>query len=845
MRRTGDQDALAGYRRRKLELAEVIREGMRLAEHRHDQERVAGGRELLARLAEDRFQLAVVGQFSRGKSTLINAILGDAYLPTGALPITSVVTGVGYGSQPRAVVRRTETAVPIETTIEDLPRFVTQASAEREELGVASVEIQVPAEVLRLGFWFVDTPGVDSAIAANTATTRKFLPEADAVIFVTGFDAPLGEGELRFFDEVRRHVDRLFLVVNKLDLVAASEAAEVLRFVGERVAERAEARPRTFPVSARRGLEAKLQGDPARLAASGLLELERTLVGFLTGEKSKSFLLRTCDRAGQLLARLRFDVELGQAAQSAAASSATGARSFDDRIAELVRRQRTVVDDLRGVVRSRFPSALPRRTRRWPRELASLLAGALERAWQSPPGPMARNRVDETRTRLESSGLDLVNDWLTGKLPEVRALLIDLAGEHIGELSALKEAVERAAAEAFAVALPESVAAPGEWSSAELPPLGIGQVAVTVPLHLPWRLSVLGASRLESEGYRLLAEAVPQAAGAVADAAEHALVEAAARWVDDLGGWTERALADAADRVRARLATPGGDRDLEKLEEVERRLAAFRAEVAAWHVDAAAAGTEAVGAMQAAAPRTPGRTLSGCRVCERLSLAAFDFMARAQAELVTLPRRRDELVRSGGFCPTHTWQYAEIASDLGIALGYAGLAEAAGERLRGAERDGATPERLGASVARLLTGPERCPACLALAAAERATVRELLAEPRAGPGGGDPEVPALCVAHTAAVVAAAPQAEQASGFVRALADTLTRASEDMRTYSLKRESFRRQLLSDEEQTAYLQALSYLVGNRDLVRPWRSANDRHIFASSLLEPASGGERPAER
>jgi hypothetical protein len=52
------------------------------------------------------FQLAVVGQFSRGKTTLMNALLGGAYLPMGALPMTSVITTVRYGGQPRAMVRR-------------------------------------------------------------------------------------------------------------------------------------------------------------------------------------------------------------------------------------------------------------------------------------------------------------------------------------------------------------------------------------------------------------------------------------------------------------------------------------------------------------------------------------------------------------------------------------------------------------------------------------------------------------------------------------------------------------------------------------------------------------------
>ena len=170
-------EVLTEYRRRKLALAELIRGAMNLASERRDERRQQSARDLLARLADDRFELAVVGQFSRGKSTLMNAILGGDYLPTGALPMTSVVTTVRYGSQPHVTVRRRgRERLPIETSLEDLVRFVAQSSAERDELEVLSAEVQVPAEILRLGFHFVDTPGIGSAVATNTATTRRFLP---------------------------------------------------------------------------------------------------------------------------------------------------------------------------------------------------------------------------------------------------------------------------------------------------------------------------------------------------------------------------------------------------------------------------------------------------------------------------------------------------------------------------------------------------------------------------------------------------------------------------------------------------------------------------------------------
>lgn len=95
---------LTEYQRHRLELGDTIRAALYVARARRDEHAGARARQLLARLAEDRFVLAVVGQFSRGKSTLMNAILGGAYLPTGALPMTSVVTTVSYGSTPRAMV---------------------------------------------------------------------------------------------------------------------------------------------------------------------------------------------------------------------------------------------------------------------------------------------------------------------------------------------------------------------------------------------------------------------------------------------------------------------------------------------------------------------------------------------------------------------------------------------------------------------------------------------------------------------------------------------------------------------------------------------------------------------
>jgi len=97
---------LKTYEQIKFELAELIRAGQLIASEReqdpnkrYDTERP--WRALLTRLAEDRFTVVVAGRFSRGKSSLMNAVLGMDRLPTGIVPLTSVITYVRYGTSER------------------------------------------------------------------------------------------------------------------------------------------------------------------------------------------------------------------------------------------------------------------------------------------------------------------------------------------------------------------------------------------------------------------------------------------------------------------------------------------------------------------------------------------------------------------------------------------------------------------------------------------------------------------------------------------------------------------------------------------------------------------------
>ena len=184
---------LQQYDRMKSVLADILRSTQTRLPSRGDET----VRDLFGRLAEDRFNLVVVGRFSRGKTSLMNAMLGTDRLPTGVVPVTSVITTVSYGTEEKAVLYYQHTSLFLDIPLWQLADHITEQGNPGNRRRIRVAEVQMPAELLRRGFYFVDTPGLGSSIIENTRTTEAFLPEADAFILVTSYDSPLSEDEQR------------------------------------------------------------------------------------------------------------------------------------------------------------------------------------------------------------------------------------------------------------------------------------------------------------------------------------------------------------------------------------------------------------------------------------------------------------------------------------------------------------------------------------------------------------------------------------------------------------------------------------------------------------------------
>jgi predicted GTPase len=180
------------------------------------------GTALAARVAEGRFYLACVGQFKRGKSTLINALIGSPVLPVGYIPVTAVPTVIRYDTRPRARVQARD-GTWRDVAPSDLDQYVSEEFNPENAKGIAGVEVFLPSAMLSTGMCFVDTPGLGSVFTGNTAATNAFIPHIDAALVVVGADPPLAGEELALLETVGKEVQNLILVMNKADRTTDAE----------------------------------------------------------------------------------------------------------------------------------------------------------------------------------------------------------------------------------------------------------------------------------------------------------------------------------------------------------------------------------------------------------------------------------------------------------------------------------------------------------------------------------------------------------------------------------------------------------------------------------------------
>ena len=271
----------------------------------------------LARTEEGRLRVAMLGQFKRGKSTLLNALLGVPLLPTGITPVTAIPTYVRAASSPLLRIEFEGSRPPLESRDPSefsivLARYVAEAANANNREQVRSVEITIDSVTFSDRVCPRHTPGVGSTFLHNSRTAEAVLSDCDVGIFVLSPDPPITEVELGYLENVQRLIPKVYFALNKVDILSRDERDVALTFLANVLQDKLGPgrAPRIFPVSAKTALSAKREGDTAALVASGLPELEDALAKELTSEERAIAFAAGRSRAISLVGELLYRRQL-------------------------------------------------------------------------------------------------------------------------------------------------------------------------------------------------------------------------------------------------------------------------------------------------------------------------------------------------------------------------------------------------------------------------------------------------------------------------------------------------------------------------------------------------------
>lgn len=234
-------------------------------------------RSLQRRLRTGDLRVVLAGEAKRGKSTLVNALLGRAVMPTGVTPVTALPTTVGHGAPERVEVEFVK-GPAMSGPISGLDRYVTQRHNPTNRLGVAEIRVFLPVGLPHPRMVLIDSPGVGSAFIDNTSQAAQAQESMDVALFILTADAPMSASEMQLLTRLAELSVEVLVVLNKADLLHGDDEEQVRAYVAGFAAEVLGEEPEVYTCSGRAGLAARLAGDPTGWRASGLEGLEHALV---------------------------------------------------------------------------------------------------------------------------------------------------------------------------------------------------------------------------------------------------------------------------------------------------------------------------------------------------------------------------------------------------------------------------------------------------------------------------------------------------------------------------------------------------------------------------------------
>jgi small GTP-binding protein len=531
---------------------------------------------LADRLDSARLRVLVAGEAKRGKSTLVNALLGREILPAGVVPLTAVAATVVQAAPAEEGIEvafadgRTE-GFPLTA----LAAFGTEPGNPGNHRDVRAITVRVAAPILARGLEIVDTPGTGSVHAHNTAAADAALPSMDAAIFVLTADPPVSASERDLLRRVAGLSVALFVVLNKADYLDEISLAEAKEFTARVVTDVAGEPLRVYPLSARAALEPR--GDP------GFAAFAADLDAYLETDRVAGVQLSVSRHARRLGQQLLDEVALAQrAARLPGDEAAAQIEAFAARL-EAVTGRRAEAEDRASVQSGRLLERLNDAAARASPAVVAEVSGKLSALLGGDLGAAPAAEIErQGRAQLTALVAEAAEAWRREQAHRLEDGLRSIDEKLAAELEADLAAVRAAAADLLGLDL--AVPSASDRLAPDL------RFFYTLDEHVDQAELLAGAvrRRLPGEYGRRLArdrllgqvsELVSSQIGRARGDLQYRLAEATRQLVADVrrryAGSTQR-LAAALDRASTIRAAAGqqGDLALARLGERESALRA-------------------------------------------------------------------------------------------------------------------------------------------------------------------------------------------------------------------------------------------------------------------------------
>ena len=283
--------------------------------------------QFLESLNQDSFNIVVVGEFSRGKSTFINALLGKRVLPAATKPTTTIINKISYGEEPEFNLHFRESKDIKKITEEEFKDITAKLEPEdyddefevndyNENLKVISsisyADIKYPTEICKEGIEIIDTPGTNDLDQQREEITFNFIPKSDIAIFLLAAYQILSQSEVNFLKEriIDNDIKKIFFIINFKDKLNTKEDEDKVMSYAKDHLKKLIDNPRIFMVSARQALnfKRKEKGEvfkeivpvPETLKETGFDEMEKAITNYLINERGPIKLKKYIDEGSKL-----------------------------------------------------------------------------------------------------------------------------------------------------------------------------------------------------------------------------------------------------------------------------------------------------------------------------------------------------------------------------------------------------------------------------------------------------------------------------------------------------------------------------------------------------------------